>query len=83
MNGFTAAGVGSQEGKCFIMTGANAGIGSEAAKVLAAKGARVLLGCRDKSKADAAIAQIRHVAPGANVAHLPLDLADLGSVRRA
>jgi NAD(P)-dependent dehydrogenase (short-subunit alcohol dehydrogenase family) len=83
MSGFTAADVPSQEGKCFIVTGANAGIGFEAAKVLAAKGARVLLGCRDSSKADAAIAQIRHVAPGANVAHLPLDLADLGSVRRA
>ena len=83
MSGFTAADVPSQEGKCFIVTGANAGIGFETAKVLAAKGARVLLGCRDPDKAAAAIAQIRAVAPNAHMSHLPLDLADLGSVRRA
>ncbi|MET0589005.1 MAG: oxidoreductase [Novosphingobium sp.] len=83
MSGFTAADVASQEGKCFIVTGANAGIGFETAKVLAAKGARVLLGCRDQDKAAAAIAQIRAVAPNAHMSHLPLDLADLGSVRRA
>jgi NAD(P)-dependent dehydrogenase (short-subunit alcohol dehydrogenase family) len=83
MSGFTAADVTSQEGKCFIVTGANAGIGFEAAKVLAAKGARVLLGCRDKAKADTAIAQIKVAAPSADVVHLPLDLADLGSVRAA
>ncbi|MBW8752755.1 MAG: SDR family NAD(P)-dependent oxidoreductase, partial [Sphingomonadales bacterium] len=55
----------------------------EAAKVLAAKGARVLLGCRDAAKAEAAMAQIRHETPGADLAHLPLDQADLASVRRA
>lgn len=78
MTRFTAAEVPDQSGKCFIVTGANAGIGFEAAKVLAARGARVLLGCRDKAKADAAIARI-----GGNVSHLPLDLADLASVREA
>lgn len=83
MTGFTAADLSSQEGRCFIVTGANAGIGFEAAKVLAAKGARVLLGCRGKAKADAAISQIRAATPGADVAHLPLDLADLDSVREA
>lgn len=83
MTGFTAADVPSQDGKCFVITGANAGIGFEAAKVLAAKGARVLLGCRDKAKAEVAIAQIRAVAPGAHMTHLPLDLADLASVRAA
>lgn len=83
MTTFTDAAVPAQEGKCFIVTGANAGIGFEAAKVLAAKGARVLLGCRDTAKADAAIAQIRAAIPGANVVHLPLDLGDLGSVRAA
>lgn len=83
MSRFTEADVPSQQGKCFIVTGANAGIGFEAAKVLAAKGARVLLGCRDAAKADAAIAQIRAATPGADVAHLPLDLGDLASVRAA
>lgn len=75
---FTAADVPDQSGKCFLVTGANAGIGFEAARVLAAKGARVLLGCRDAGKAEEAIRQI-----GGDTVHLPLDLADLGSVRRA
>ena len=80
MTGFTAADVPDQSGKCFIVTGANTGIGFEAAKVLARKGARVLLGCRDADKAAAAI---RQIGPGVDAAHLPLDLADLASVRRA
>jgi len=80
---FTAADVPDQTGRCFIVTGANTGIGYEAAKILAAKGARVLLACRSKDKAEAAKRQIREAHPGADVAFLPLDQADLASVRRA
>jgi NAD(P)-dependent dehydrogenase (short-subunit alcohol dehydrogenase family) len=80
---FTAADVPDQTGKTIIVTGANAGIGFEAAKVLAAKGARVLLGCRDRAKTEAAIAAIRAETPSADLAFLPLDLADLASVRAA
>jgi NAD(P)-dependent dehydrogenase (short-subunit alcohol dehydrogenase family) len=80
---FTAADVPDQSGRCFIVTGANTGIGFEAAKVLAARGARVLLACRSKDKAEDAKARIRRAAPGADVHFLPLDQADLHSVRRA
>jgi NAD(P)-dependent dehydrogenase (short-subunit alcohol dehydrogenase family) len=83
LTGFTAADVPDQAGKCFIVTGANTGIGFEAARALAAKGGRVLLGCRGQAKADAAISRIRQEAPGADVAFLPLDLSDLANVRRA
>ncbi len=83
MNGFTGTDLPDQSGKCFIVTGANTGIGFEAAKALAGKGARVLLGCRDAARADAAMARIRQDTPGADLAHLPLDQADLASVRRA
>jgi NAD(P)-dependent dehydrogenase (short-subunit alcohol dehydrogenase family) len=79
MTGFTAADVPDQSGKCFIVTGANTGIGFEIAKALAKKGARVLLGCRDAGKAAEAISRIG----AGDLAHLPLDLADLNSVRRA
>lgn len=84
MSGFTEADVTDQSGKCFIVTGANTGIGFEAARVLAARRARVLLACRDKAKAEAAMARIGRLTRGAaDVAFLPLDQADLDSVRAA
>lgn len=83
MAGFTAQDVPDQTGKCVIVTGANTGIGFAAAKVLATRGARVLLACRDEAKAQAAIARIRADIPGADLAFLPCDQADLASVRRA
>jgi NAD(P)-dependent dehydrogenase (short-subunit alcohol dehydrogenase family) len=52
-------------------------------RVLAARGARVLLACRDKAKAEAAMARIRQATPRADLAFLPLDQADLTSVRNA
>jgi NAD(P)-dependent dehydrogenase (short-subunit alcohol dehydrogenase family) len=80
---FTAADVPDQSGKTFVVTGANTGIGFEAAKALAQKRARVLLACRDEAKALAAMSAIREFAPNANLAFLSLDQADLASVRRA
>ncbi|CAD1789565.1 short chain dehydrogenase [Xanthomonas arboricola pv. juglandis] len=82
-SGFTETDVPNQAGKCFIVTGANAGVGFEISRVLAARGARVLLGCREQGRADAAIARIKRLTPGADLAWLPLDLGDLDSVRAA
>src|SRR5213079_3377574 len=83
VSGFTEANVPDQRGKHFIVTGANTGLGFEASRVLAARGARVLLACRDKGKAEIAMAQIRQATPRADLAFLPLDQADLASVRTA
>ncbi|MFD7985062.1 SDR family NAD(P)-dependent oxidoreductase [Kitasatospora indigofera] len=69
------------EGKTFLVTGGNAGIGYFVAERLAGTGAEVVLGSRDRAKAEAAIASIGSRVPGAEVRHLPLDLADLGSLR--
>ncbi|MDD3798343.1 MAG: oxidoreductase [Novosphingobium sp.] len=80
---FTAADVPPQAGKCFIVTGANAGLGFSASSVLAAHGARVVLACRNEDKANAAMERIRAATPGADLAFLPLDQADLASVRAA
>jgi NAD(P)-dependent dehydrogenase (short-subunit alcohol dehydrogenase family) len=81
--GFTDADVPDQSGRCFIVTGANAGVGFELSSVLAARGARVLLGCREKSRAEDAMARIKQQTPNANLAWLPLDLGDIESVRAA
>lgn len=80
---FTAADVPDLSGRTFLVTGANTGIGFEAAKVFAGRGARVLLGCRSQGRATAACTAIRSEIPGSSVNWLPLDLADLDSVRKA
>jgi len=64
-----------QSGRVFVVTGANSGIGLEAAKALARKGARVVMACRNLAKAEAVRAQ---VGDGAEVREL--DLGSLASV---
>lgn len=64
-----------------LVTGGNAGIGYFVAEQLASAGARVVLGCRDAGKAAAAATAVRAQTPGASVSHMPLDLADLLSLK--
>jgi NAD(P)-dependent dehydrogenase (short-subunit alcohol dehydrogenase family) len=80
---WTAADVPDQEGRVALVTGANAGIGFAASQVLAARGATVILACRDLARAESAAGRIRAATPQARVETLPLDLASLASVRRA
>ena len=80
--GWTVADIPSQAGRRALITGANSGIGYHAALELARKGAHVLLGCRNQSKGDAALARVRAEAPGASAEVALLDLASLESIRR-
>ncbi|AIJ18141.1 oxidoreductase [Streptomyces anthocyanicus] len=73
----------SAEGRNFLVTGGNAGIGYFTAEQLAATGALVVIGSRNPAKADAALASIRSRVPGARVRHLHLDLADLSTLKSA
>jgi len=78
---WTANDITSQKGKTVVVTGANSGIGFEAAAQLAAKGAHVVLACRDQRKGQTALDAIKAAHPHASVALMPLDLADLKSIR--
>jgi NAD(P)-dependent dehydrogenase (short-subunit alcohol dehydrogenase family) len=83
MTNFTAADVPDQTGKTVFITGANTGLGFEAAKSLAGKGARVLIGCRSKAKAEQAVEKIQAGHPAADMAVVELDLGNLASVKKA
>lgn len=70
-------------GKKALVTGANSGLGFETARALAARGAHVLLGCRNRDKADSAMAAIREQSPRASLELAQMDLSSLDSIRRA
>ncbi|MFI5716282.1 SDR family NAD(P)-dependent oxidoreductase [Nocardia sp. NPDC051750] len=74
---------GGAEGKTFLITGASAGIGYFAAEQLAARGATVILGCRDVAKAGVATRAIRSRVPDARLRSVRVDLADLSSLPAA
>lgn len=66
-------------GKVYLITGASSGIGRVTAEVLAHRGARVLLACRDAGKAEPVLRAI--AAAGGQAELFSLDLGDLASVR--
>jgi NAD(P)-dependent dehydrogenase (short-subunit alcohol dehydrogenase family) len=76
MSGWTARDVPDQTGRRVVVTGANSGIGFQAARVLAERGADVVLAVRDITRGEAAAGRI-----GRAVQVSRLDLADLASVR--
>ncbi|MET0525019.1 MAG: oxidoreductase [Nocardioides sp.] len=65
-----------QEGRTFVVTGASGGLGLETARILAHRGAHVVLAVRNPVKGEAAAATMT-----GDVEVRVLDVADLGSVR--
>ncbi|MCA3823391.1 SDR family NAD(P)-dependent oxidoreductase, partial [Burkholderia cepacia] len=51
MHAWSARHVPAQGGKVAVVTGANSGLGWQLAETLAAKGATVVMGCRDAARA--------------------------------
>ncbi|HUY85792.1 MAG TPA: oxidoreductase [Acidimicrobiales bacterium] len=70
-------------GRTAVVTGSNSGIGLEIARILASNGARVLMACRSKDKAEAAASGIRDRITKGSVEFVSLDLASLASIDAA
>ena len=83
---WTAEQIPSQAGRTALITGANSGIGYQAALQLARHGAHVLLGCRNEAKGRGALERLLREARGANgegasAEVVQLDMASLTSIR--
>ena len=82
--GWTPDRLPSLAGKTFLITGANAGAGFQAARTLLAKQAKVVMLNRSREKSTAAIETLKtEFGPDAEVHFVQMDLSDLTSVRAA
>ncbi|MFJ8782274.1 oxidoreductase [Streptomyces sp. NPDC102476] len=83
MSHWTPDAISDQTGRTALVTGGNSGIGLETARVLAARGARIILAGRSEANLGEAVRQVLAVAPKAETGTLVVDLSDLTSVREA
>ncbi|KAL9087507.1 MAG: hypothetical protein Q9165_006618 [Trypethelium subeluteriae] len=82
---FTEKDVPNLQGKVYIVTGSNTGIGKELACMLFGKNAKVYIAARSEDKARKAIDDIQKVVPVSkgSLIFLKLDLSDLANVKSA
>ena len=69
-----------QQGRRIVITGANSGVGFQAARILGSRGAELVLACRNVDKGEAAAREVPGHDQGRVVVR-QLDVSDLGSVR--
>lgn len=81
MGQWTTDDIPDLQGRTAIVTGANSGLGLETTRALAAKGAYVIMACRNLTRGQAAQAEVAASVPGAALELVQLDLASLASVR--
>ncbi len=67
-------------GKTILVTGGNSGLGFEAVKAFAGKGADVIMACRSLAKGEEAKKLLTGLNPQANISVMELDLTDLKSI---
>lgn len=70
----------SLQGKRILITGANSGIGFEAAKIFASKGAELLLACRNAKRAEKAKEDILALYPKTKITILSYDQSSFESI---
>jgi NAD(P)-dependent dehydrogenase (short-subunit alcohol dehydrogenase family) len=80
---FRLSDIPDQSGRTILITGANNGLGLQAATALAGAGARIILACRNQTTGREAMDRVRTAGSAAEHCLVPLDLTDLGSVRDA
>ena len=68
-------------GKTILVTGGNSGLGFEAVKAFALKGAHVVMACRSVNKGEVAKKQIIDFNPKADILIMELNLTNLESIR--
>ena len=78
---FNLDNIPSQKGKIAIVTGANSGLGKEITIGLAKKEIKVIMACRNQSKAESAKAEVLSQVNSADIEIMLLDLNSLNSVR--
>ncbi len=82
--GWTPERLGPQDGKTYLITGGNAGVGYEASRILLGKGATVVMLNRSPERSEAAVAKLKEeFGAAAQVSFVRMDLASLDSVRAA
>lgn len=82
--GWTPERLGNLHGKTFLITGANAGAGFQAARTLLKKNAKVVMLNRSAEKSQAAVADLKkEFGTAADVSFIRMDLSVLASVREA
>jgi len=82
--GWTPERLGNLTGKTYLITGANAGAGFQAARTLLKKNASVVMLNRSADKSEAAVTALKQeFGARANVSFVRMDLASLASVRNA
>jgi NAD(P)-dependent dehydrogenase (short-subunit alcohol dehydrogenase family) len=75
--------IASLVGRTAVVTGSNGGLGYQTARVLARRGAHVVMAVRSPDRAVEARERILGESPGASLGVVALDLASLESVRAA
>ena len=82
--GWTPERIGSLKGKTYLITGTTSGTGFEAAKILLAKGAKVVMLNRNPKKAADVIATLKkELGNNIDVSAIQMDLAEQASVKKA